>query len=107
MSARCANQASRRVGLQPALALSSVPDAVLGTEHPSAPFAIEDREVADREPKGTGLQAAVAALVDQQAIARLGVSERIDSHGESIAGLPTLVGRREPKSTGCRIRVAR
>jgi hypothetical protein len=93
--------------LQPALALSSVPDAVFRTKHPAPPLAVEDREVADRKPKRTGLQAAVAALVDQQAIACLSVSERIDSHGESIAGLPTLVGRREPKSTGCRIRVAR
>ena len=107
MAARCAHKPARWVCLQPALALSSVPDAVLGTEHPSAPFAIEDSEVADREPKGTGLQAAIATLVDQQAIARLSISERIDSHGESIAGLPTLVGRRESKSTGCRIRVAR
>jgi hypothetical protein len=86
--------------LQPALALSSVPDAVLGTEHPSAPLAVEDREVADREPKSTGLQAAVATLVDQQAIARLSVSERIDSHRGSIAGLPTSWGGGSPNRRG-------
>jgi hypothetical protein len=85
MAARCAHETSRRVGLQPPLALSSVPDAVLGTEHPAPPLTIEDREVADCEPKGSGLEAAVAALVDQLAITRLGVSKRIDSHGESIA----------------------
>lgn len=85
MSARCADQAPRRVGLQPALAFAAVPDAVLGTEHPAPSFGVEDREVADREPKGSGLQAAIATLVDQQAIARLGVRKRIDSHLESIA----------------------
>ena len=85
VAARCAHEPARWVCLQPALALSSVPDAVLRTKHPAPSFGVEDREVADREPKRTGLQAAVAALVDQQAIARLGVSERIDSHGESIA----------------------
>jgi hypothetical protein len=85
MAARCAHQASRWVCLQPALALSAVPDAVLGTEHPSAAFAVQDCEVADREPESSGLKAAVAALIDQQPIARLGVRKRIDSHLESIA----------------------
>src|SRR5258708_39937048 len=94
MAARCAHETSRWVCLQPPLALSSVPDAVLGTEHPAPPLAVEDREVADCEPKGSGLKAAVAAFVDQLAIARLGVSERIDCHGESIAGLPTSWGGR-------------
>jgi hypothetical protein len=43
------------------------------------------------------------------AIARLGVSERIDSHGESIArsDLARLRWGGGVKSTGCRIRVAR
>jgi hypothetical protein len=85
MAARCAHEPSRWVCLQPALALSAVPDAVLRTEHPAPSLAVEDREVADCEQKGPGLQAAVAALVDQQAIARLGIGERIDSHAESIA----------------------
>jgi hypothetical protein len=47
---------------------------------------------------GSGLKAAVATLVDQQAIARLGVGKRIDSHAESIAG------SRVCHSAGCRIR---
>jgi hypothetical protein len=85
VAARCAHEPSRRVSLQPSLALSPVPDAVLGTEHPASPFAVEDCEVADCEPKRSGLQAAVATLVDEQPIARLGVCKRIDSHGESIA----------------------
>ena len=86
MAARCAHETSRRVCLQPALAFAPVPDAVLWAEHPSPPLAVQDRQVADREPEGSGLEAAVATLVDQQAIARLGVGKRIDSHGESIAG---------------------
>jgi hypothetical protein len=85
MAARRAHETSRWVCLQPPLALSPVPDAVLGTEHPSPPFAVQDREVADRKPKGSGLKTAVATLVDQEAIARLGVRKRIDSHPESIA----------------------
>jgi hypothetical protein len=85
MAARCADEPARWVSLQPALAFAAVPDAVLGTEHPAPPFAIQDGKVADREPKGSGLEAAVAAIVDQQAIARLGVREGIHSHGESIA----------------------
>jgi len=97
MAARCAHQASRWVRLQPPLALAPVPDAVLGSEHPSPPFAVEDRKVADREPEGSGLKAAVATLVDQQAIARLGVGKRIDSHAESIAGLPTWWGGYLPR----------
>ncbi len=98
MAARCAHEASRWVCLQPAFALSPVPDAILGTEHPAPPFAVKDREVADREPESSGLEAAVATLVDQQAIARLGVGKRIDSHKQSIAG--SRVGH----SAGCRIR---
>ncbi len=98
MSARCAHKTSRWVCLQPALTLSAVPDAVLRTEHPAPTLAVQDREVADREPKGPGLEAAVATLVDQEAIARLGVGERIDSHGESIAR------SRVAHSAGCRIR---
>ena len=102
MPARCADKASRRVRLQPALAFSAVPDAVLGTEHPAPPLAVEHSEVADREPKGSRLHAAVAALVDQQAIARLGVSKGIDSHPESIAlWIARVQGSR---LSGCRIR---
>jgi hypothetical protein len=97
MAARCANQAPRRVCLQPAFALTAVPDAVFGTEHPTTPFAVQDREVAHREPKGSGLQATVATLVDQQAITSLGVGKRIDSHAQSIAGLSTSWGGYLPR----------
>ena len=85
MSARCAHETSRWVCLQPALTLSAVPDAVLRTEHPTPAFAVQDREVADREPERSRLEAAVTTLVDQNSISRLGVRERIDSHPESIA----------------------
>ena len=102
MSARCAHETSRWVCLQPALTLSAIPDAVLGTEHPAPALAIEDREVADREPERSGLEAAVATLVDQNAISRLGVGKRIDSHAESIAG--RLARVQGPRPSGCRIR---
>jgi hypothetical protein len=85
MAARCAHEAPRWVCLQPALTFTAVPDAVLRTKHPAPPLAVENGEVADREPKSSGLEAAVAALIDQQPVARLGVSKRIDSHPESIA----------------------
>ncbi len=98
MAARCADEASRWVCLQPSLALSPVPDAVFGTEHPSPPLAVEDREVAHRKPEGSRLKAAVATLVDQQPIARLGVGKRIDSHTQSIARSQVA------HSAGCRIR---
>jgi hypothetical protein len=97
MAARCAHEASRWVGLQPSLALSPIPDTVLRAKHPSPPFAVEDGEVANREPEGSGLEAAVATLVDQQAIARLGVSKRIDSHGESLGSPPCGEHRRRPQ----------
>jgi hypothetical protein len=102
MAARRADQPSRWVCLQPSLALSPVPDAVLGTEHPAPSLAIEDREVANREPKGSGLKASVATLVDEQAISRLRVREGIDSHGESIAG--RLARGQGSRLSGCRIR---
>ena len=85
MSARCANKPARRVSLQPAFALSSVPDPVLGTEHPSPALAVEDREVTDRETERSGLEPAVAALLNQLAIAGLRVREWIDGHAKSIA----------------------
>lgn len=102
MAARCAHKASRWVCLQPALALSAVPNAVLRTEHPAPPLAIQDREVADREPESSGLETAVATLIDEQAITRLGVRERIYSHGESIARRVTRV--QGSRLSGCRIR---
>ena len=98
MAARRADEAARWVCLQPALALSPVPDAILWAEHPSPPLAVQDRKVTDREPEGSSLKAAVATLVDQQAIPGLGISERIHGHRESIAR--SWVGH----SAGCRIR---
>jgi hypothetical protein len=46
------------------------------------------------------LHATVATLVDEQAIARLRVGKRIDSHPESIAGLPTSWGGRPRPRSG-------
>lgn len=66
MAARCANETARRIRLQPSLALSSIPNAILGAEHPSPPLAVEDSEVAHGEPECTGLKAAGAALFDQE-----------------------------------------
>jgi hypothetical protein len=85
MAARCANQAARRVRLQPTLALAAIPDAILWPEHPAAALAVQDCEVSHGETKGSGLQAAVATLVDQQPVSGLGVRKWIDSHPESIA----------------------
>ena len=85
MTTRRADQPARRVSLQPALALAAVPDAILGTEHPSPSLAVKNCEVAHRQPEGPRLQAAAATLLDQRAIANLGICERIDGHAESIA----------------------
>ena len=85
MAARRADETSRRVGLQPPLPLPAVPDAVLGTKHPAASLAIQDREVAHGDAKGPGLQCPDAALLDQVAITQLSFGEWIDCHGESIA----------------------
>ena len=43
MAAGRADQAPRRVRLQPPLIFSAVPDAVFGPEHPAASFTVEDR----------------------------------------------------------------
>ena len=85
VSARSAHEPARRVGLKPSFTFASVPDAILGSEHPSPAFAVEDGEVANREPERPGVKPAVAALLHQQLIASLGVRKRIDSHAQSIA----------------------
>jgi hypothetical protein len=85
MAARPANQPTRRVSLQPALALASVPDAILGAEHPSAALTVEDREVAHGEPKCSRLKAAVTTFLDQHAVASFRVGKGINSHAQSIA----------------------
>jgi len=83
--------------LQPALALTSIPDAVLGSEHPSPTFAVEHGKIANREPEGARLQTAVPTLLDQAPISSLCIRERVDSHGGSIARRVERIGR-------CRIR---
>ena len=54
MAARGADQAARRVGLQPALVFTAVPDAIFGPEHPAPALAVEDRKIADGEPERSG-----------------------------------------------------
>src|SRR5437899_11045961 len=71
MSARGAHQASRRIGLQPALVLAPVPDAVLRSEHPSPAFAIEHREVADGDAIPARLEVSGAPLLDQELVSDL------------------------------------
>ena len=85
VAARGADKAPGRIGLQPALTLSAVPDAVLRAQHPPPSLTIQDREVAHRDAKGPGLQRPNATLFDQVAITQLGFGEWIDGHGESIA----------------------
>lgn len=85
VTARWADQPAGRIGLQPALALATVPNAVLGPEHPASALAVQHRQIAHREPEGPGFQAPTTALHDQVAVARLGLGERIDSHAQSIA----------------------
>ena len=55
--ARRADQSPRRIRLQPPLVLPSVPDAVLGSEHPAATFAVQHGKVSHREPERARLQA--------------------------------------------------
>jgi len=71
--------------LQPTLALAPVPDPILWAEHPSPPLAVENRKITHGKAKRSGLEPAIAALLDQQAITGLGVRERVDGHAESIA----------------------
>jgi len=80
-----AHQAAWRVGLQPALVLAPVPHTVLRSDHPAVPFAVEDREVAHREPERAGLQATVAALIHQRAISDLRLGEGVHSHGLTVS----------------------
>ena len=85
VAARRADQAPRRIGLQPTLPLSPVPDAVLGAHHPAASLAIQDRQVAHRDAEGPRLEGADAALLDQVPVTQFRFGEWIDSHAESIA----------------------
>jgi hypothetical protein len=88
--ARRAHDASRRVRLQPPLALSPVPDPVLRPQHPPLPLAIQDCKVPHGNAKRPRLEDSGAALLDQVAITQLSFGEWIDSHRESIAPMSGL-----------------
>lgn len=83
--------------MQPAFALATVPDAVLRTQHPPLTLAVQDRQVAHRQPEGSCLEAAYPTFLDQVAISGLGVSERVYSHAQSIA-------RDGPYRPGCQLK---
>jgi hypothetical protein len=85
VAAGWADKPSWRVGLQPAFALSAVPDSIFRTKHPAAAFAVEDGEVAHCEPERSSLETSAPSLLNQGAIADLRIRERVDSHPESIA----------------------
>src|SRR6266850_8244307 len=54
MTARRADQAPRRVRLQPPLVLAAIPDAVFRAEHPASTLAVQDRQITHREPERSG-----------------------------------------------------
>ena len=85
MAARRADEAPRRIRLQPALTLPAVPDSILGPQHPPPPLAIQYSQVAHRDAEGPGLERPNPALFDQVAVTELRVGEGIDSHEDSIA----------------------
>lgn len=85
VAAGWADQAARRIRLQPALVLAAVPDAIFRPEHPAPPLAVEHGQVSDGEPERARGQAAFAPFVDEHLVANLRVCEWIDCHGESIA----------------------
>ena len=85
MSARRTHEAARRIGLQPALVLAPVPDAVLRSEHPSPAFAIEHREVADGDAIPARLEVSGAPLLDQELVSDLCFREWIDRHAGEYA----------------------
>jgi hypothetical protein len=85
MSARCAHEPARRVRLQPALALSPVPDPILWAEHPSPALAVENSKVTHGKSEGSGLEPPVAALLDQDAIAGLCIRKGVDRHAKSMS----------------------
>ena len=85
MAARWADKSPWWVGLQPAFALSAVPDSIFRTKHPSPALAVQDGQVSHGEPERSSLETSGAPLLDQGAIADLRIRERVDSHPESIA----------------------
>src|SRR5207253_100994 len=84
MSARRTHEAARRIGLQPALVLAPVPDAVLRSEHPSSAFAVEHRQVAHGDAIRARLEISGASLLDQELVSDLCFREWIDRHAGSI-----------------------
>jgi len=85
VSAGAADEAARRISLQPALVLAAIPDPIFRAEHPAPPFAVQHREVADRDSKSARLKRAGAALFHEIAVPGLGLCERIDRHAGIIA----------------------
>ena len=85
VAAGWADQPSGWVRLKPALAFSPIPDAVLGTKHPSPALAVEDGQVAHSEPERARLETPGTPLLHQASVTELSIRERIDCHGESIA----------------------
>ena len=93
MAARRADKSPRRVGLQPAVAFSPVPDAVLRTKHPAASLTVKNGEVADCDAERADRDVAGAPSRDQLAISSLCIGKWIDGHPESIArGAPPRSG---------------
>ena len=84
VTARRADQAARRIGLQPSLVLAPVPNAVLRSEHPSPAFVVEHSKVSDRDTKCTRWQISGAPLIDQELVSDLCFGEWIDRHPESM-----------------------
>ena len=84
MSARWTDQPARRICLEPSFVFPPVPDSVLGSERPSTTFAVEDSEVAHRYAERARLQISHATLLNKELVAALGVSKRVDSHGQSM-----------------------
>lgn len=87
VAARRANEAARRIGLQPALVFAPVPDPVLGPEHPPAALAVEHREVAYSDPERARLHVAGAPFLEQIPVSDLRFGEWIDSHAGEYGAL--------------------
>ncbi len=94
MAAVVAHEPPWRISLQPPLVLAPVPDPILGSEHPAAPFAVEHGEIPHRQPKRPCLERARATLVDESAITRFGFGEWIDGHDHDSISLSDGVTER-------------
>lgn len=84
MPARGTHQPARRIGLQPPFVLAAVPNSILRPEHPSPSLAVQNREVAHRDPERSRLQVARAPFLDEELVSDLGFCKRIDCHAESM-----------------------